>query len=278
MSSNVTMDGVSYTIPATGDQGWSDNLTAYLIAITSSMNNRLKITNNLSDLGNTATARTNLGADNASNLTNGTVLYSLLPVGTTINTVAAGNDSRLTTVSNLANRNVLINGDMAIDQRNAGASQTFTAGTALAYCVDRWWGACTGANVTGQQTAITGWSDARKYAYQFTGLASNTGVQFGQRIEMLNSFHLANKNLVLSAYMKASTNKTVTWIAYYATANDDFTSKTQIATGTWSVTTTATRFTATLTGPTEANSKGIEIVFSVPTLLGSETWALLEFN
>jgi len=34
-------------------------------------------------------------------------------------------------------RNKLINGGMAVDQRNAGATQTFTAAAALAYSVDR---------------------------------------------------------------------------------------------------------------------------------------------
>ena len=47
-------------------------------------------------------------------------------------------------------KNRIINGAMTTDQRNAGASQTFTAGAALAYSVDRWYGYCTGANVTGQ--------------------------------------------------------------------------------------------------------------------------------
>ena len=53
-------------------------------------------------------------------------------------------------------KNRIINGAMMIDQRNAGASQTFTAAAALAYSVDRWYGYCTGANVTGQQVAGSG--------------------------------------------------------------------------------------------------------------------------
>lgn len=35
MSSTVTFNGTSYTIPATGDENWSDNLSLYLIAIAS---------------------------------------------------------------------------------------------------------------------------------------------------------------------------------------------------------------------------------------------------
>lgn len=35
MSSTITFNGVSYSVPATGDENWSDNLTLYLIAIAS---------------------------------------------------------------------------------------------------------------------------------------------------------------------------------------------------------------------------------------------------
>lgn len=35
MSTTVTFNGTSYTVPATGDENWSDNLSAYLIAIAS---------------------------------------------------------------------------------------------------------------------------------------------------------------------------------------------------------------------------------------------------
>jgi len=50
-------------------------------------------------------------------------------------------------------KNRIINGAMAIDQRNSGAAQTITAAAALAYTVNRWYAYCTGANVTGQRVA-----------------------------------------------------------------------------------------------------------------------------
>jgi hypothetical protein len=77
-------------------------------------------------------------------------------------------------------KNRILNGAMIVDQRNAAASQTFTAAGALAYSVDRWYGYCTGANVTGQQVAGSG---AVQNRYRFTGAASVTAVGFGQRIE-----------------------------------------------------------------------------------------------
>ena len=41
------------------------------------------------------------------------------------------------TVSNMAGRNRIINGDMRIDQRNAGASVSLS-GLAVTYTLDRW--------------------------------------------------------------------------------------------------------------------------------------------
>ena len=43
------------------------------------------------------------------------------------------------TMSNMAGRNRIINGDMRIDQRNAGAAQNSLAGSATTYLVDRWY-------------------------------------------------------------------------------------------------------------------------------------------
>jgi hypothetical protein len=63
------------------------------------------------------------------------------------------------TESNMMGKNRIINGDMRIDQRNAGASVTLTTGAAV-YPVDRFFGYkdTSGATVTGQQssTAPTG--------------------------------------------------------------------------------------------------------------------------
>lgn len=168
-------------------------------------------------------------------------------------------------------RNRLLNGSMAADQRFSASAATITAGAALAYTVDRWYAYCTGANVTAQQVSGSG---ATK-RLQFTGAASNTLVGFGQRIEALNCLDMAGGNAVLQAKMVASTAKTVTWTAYYANTRNTFGSlasptRTQIATGTFSVTTSEQTFTATFAVPSAA-STGIEIVFTVPTLLGSQT-------
>jgi hypothetical protein len=166
---------------------------------------------------------------------------------------------------------------MIVDQRNAAASQTFTAAGALAYSVDRWYGYCTGANVTGQQVAGSG---AVQNRYRFTGAASVTAVGFGQRIEQKNSYDLAGSTCTLSADLAISaTLTTVTWTAYYATTTaDTFGSLasptvTSIATGTFTVSATVTNFTTNISIPAAATT-GIQILFTVGALTAGLTWTI----
>jgi hypothetical protein len=177
-------------------------------------------------------------------------------------------------------KNRIINGAMTTDQRNAGASQTFTAGGALAYSVDRWYGYCTGANVTGQQVAGSTTPTNTQFRYRFTGAASVTAVGFGQRIEQKNSYDLAGSTCTLSADLAISaTLTTVTWTAYYATTTaDTFGSLasptvTQIATGTFTVSATVTNFSANISVPSAATT-GIQILFTVGALTAGLTWTV----
>jgi len=171
-------------------------------------------------------------------------------------------------------RNRIINGNIAVDQRNAGATQTFTAAAALAYSVDRWYGYCTGANVTGAR--VTG-ATANQYRYRFTGAASVTAIGFGQRIEALNSADLAGTTATLSVVLANTLLTTVTWTAYYANTADTFGSLasptvTSIATGTFTVTSTATQYSANISIPAAATT-GIQILFTVGAQI-SGTWTI----
>ena len=174
----------------------------------------------------------------------------------------------------LPNRNILINGAMAIDQRNSGASQTITAGSALAYTVDRWYAYCTGANATGQRVAGTA---PNQYNYRFTGASSVSKIGFAQRIEATNCQHLANKTATLSVDLANSLLTTITWVASYANTADAFgtiasPTKTQIATGTFTVNSTLTRYATSIAIPAGATT-GIEIEFSVGAQI-SGTWTI----
>lgn len=193
----------------------------------------------------------------------------------------SGNDGKMlvtdgTTTSwkAIPGRNRIINGGMSIDERNAGAAQTFTAAAALAYCVDRWYAYCTGANVTGQRVAGTLQS---QYRYQFTGAASVTAIGFAQRIETTNSYDLNGQTCMLSVDLANSLLTTVTWAAYYANTADTFgtlasPTRTSIASGSFTVTSTITRYSTSISVPSAAIT-GIEIVFAVGAQT-SGTWTI----
>ena len=176
-------------------------------------------------------------------------------------------------------RNRIINGNMYIAQRATTA--TVTAGTTVPTsstgypCVDRFFVYSTGANVTAAQVAGSG---ANKNLLQITGAASVTAVGIGQRIESLNSYDLAGQTCTLAADISNSLLTTVTWTAYYATTTADTfgtigtPTKTSIATGTFTVTSTLTRYTANITLPAAATT-GIEVLFTVGAQT-SGTWQI----
>ena len=169
-------------------------------------------------------------------------------------------------------RNTLTNGSFQVDQRNSSAAQTITSGAVLAYTADRWYAYCTGANVTGQRIAG---SAPYQYNYQFTGATSNTLVGFGQRIEAANSFNYAGNTATLSASIKSSSLTSITWTLYYATTTDTFgtiasPTRTQIATGTFTISATLANYTAQIVVPAAATT-GLELVFTTGALVASQT-------
>lgn len=172
-------------------------------------------------------------------------------------------------------RNKIINGDFRVDQRNAYASQTITAAAALAYTADRWYAYCTGANATGQVVAGSNQSQKR---YQFTGAASVTAIGFGTRLEARNTYDLNNTTATLSVDLANSLLTTVTWTLYRATTTDDTfgtlasPTVTQIATGTFTVTSTVTRYSTQISIPAAATT-GLQLVLSVGAQT-SGTWTI----
>ena len=191
--------------------------------------------------------------------------------GTTGITLAGQFDS----ASTFGFRNRIINGAMQIAQR--ATSATITAGSTIAAgysTVDRFYVYCTGANVTAAQVAGSG---AIKNNLEITGGASVTAIGVGQRIEQLNSYDMAGSTATLSVNLSNSLLTTVTWTAYYATTADTFgtlasPTRTQIATGTFTVTSTLTNYSTQISIPAAATT-GIEVVFTVGAQT-SGTWVI----
>jgi hypothetical protein len=221
--------------------------------------------------GNTISTGLNWSADTSGNLvlqSNGVSTVTLANAA-----IIMADTTQFNTVNSFTMRNRLINGVLIVDQRNSSTSQTITAAAALAYTVDRWYAYSTGANVTGQQVADT----ALRFAYRFTGAASVTAIGFGHRIEVANSYDLNGTTVTLSAYFANTLLTTVTWTAYYATTANTFgtlaaPTRTQIATGTFTVSAILTRYATNIVIPSAATT-GIEIVFTVGAQI-SGTWTI----
>jgi len=172
-------------------------------------------------------------------------------------------------------KNRIINGAMRIAQR--ATSATITAGSTIAAgysTVDRFYVYCTGANVTAAQVAGAA---PILNNLQITGAASVTAIGVGQRIEAQNSADLAGQTATLSVNMSNSLLTTVTWTAYYANTTDTFgtlasPTVTQIATGSWTVTSTLANYNAQITVPSAATT-GIQLVLTVGAQI-SGTWVI----
>lgn len=168
-------------------------------------------------------------------------------------------------------KNRIINGTMKIDQRNAGAVQTITAGATLAYTVDRWYAYCTGANLTGQQIALANGQNR----YKFTGAAGVTGVGIGQRIESKNCLDLAGQTVSLQVKASSSSLISLGWAAYYATTADVFgtlatPTRTLIASGNFAIGVNEASYSVPIAIPAAATT-GIEVVFTGGALLAAQT-------
>ena len=184
-------------------------------------------------------------------------------------TPSTGVFTNVNTPNTFGFKNRIINGAMVIDQRNAGASQSITVAGGNVYTIDRWQASVGGATVTGQRVAGSG---SNQYNYRFTGAASTTQIQFGQKIESNNCYDLAGTTVTLSANLANSLLTTVTWYAFYANATDTWTTSTQIATGTFTVNSTLTQYTTNISLPAAATT-GIQILFLVGAQT-SGTWTI----
>jgi len=176
-------------------------------------------------------------------------------------------------------RNRIVNGTFYFDQRNAGAAQTFTAGAAGKYCVDRMYGYCTGANVTGQRIAQNGATTSpEQLAYQFSGAASVTKVVLGQRIASRDCFDLAGQSVTVSFNVRTagsgSPPSSVSVALAYANAGDNFSTVTAIGTTViGSIGSTETNVSATFSVPSGAIT-GLQVEISVGALLASQTFSI----
>jgi len=117
----------------------------------------------------------------------------------TANGLQDANNNVLATQNSLGVRNLIINGDMRIDQRNGGSSVTISS--TQAYFTDRFSINCTGS-VTGQQVIDA--PSNMVYSLKGTVNASTLRTTVFQRIEANNLSHALTSTTTLSFWAKSS--------------------------------------------------------------------------
>lgn len=169
-------------------------------------------------------------------------------------------------------RNRIINGAMGVDQRNSGSSFSATA-NAFTYGPDRFAILALGASVSGQRVA-SGINDF-PLALRVTGASGNTGMAVSQQIESNNSYDLVGQNVTVSFTASRSGGGAVTVFLYSATASDNFSSTTTIASQSISLTSSLARYTVTFASLPASAANGIGLKFSFGSGLGAgETFTI----
>jgi len=281
MSSNANVGGninVTGTVVSAGGSG--GNLTGANVISANTGTFAANITASSASLTSNANVGGNLNLSGAIVSAGGTGGNISGANVITANTFIAGSTSSnatgsLASVNTFGFKNRIINGAMRIAQR--ATSATITAGSTIAAgysTVDRFYAYCTGASVTAAQVAGT---TPILNNLQITGAASVTAVGVGQRIESQNSADLAGSICTLSVNLSNSLLTTVTWTAYYANTADTFgtlaaPTVTQIATGSWTVTSTLANYNAQISVPSAATT-GLQIVLTVGAQT-SGTWII----
>ena len=191
----------------------------------------------------------------------------------TLNLQASSGTLATTAQASIGMKNLIINGDMMIDQRNNGASATSNATT---YMTDRF--QLQMSSVTNVQTyqqvtdAPAGFNNSLKITNNSTTQATAAGVLSTprQKIEGLNTAYLNwgtsdAQTVTISFWVKAS----VTGTYPVSLINNDFT-RSFVTNYTVSVANTWEKKTATIAGDTSGtwsvdNSTGISVMFSLDT-------------
>ena len=156
-------------------------------------------------------------------------------------------------------KNRLINGSMAVDQRNNGSSVSIASGAGNVYTVDRWAGVTSGGTATYQRVAgPTGY----QYAMQITGGSGITQAQLFQRIEAANSYDLANKTLTVSFVASSTTITSLNvYVVYPTSGSDNWTGGyTSIATNTITINSTDTAYSTSFSLPSNVTN-GMGLIF-----------------
>ena len=184
-------------------------------------------------------------------------------------------------------RNRIINGDMGIDQRNAGASFTVPNSSGYGSC-DRW-ASLSGATSTWTMRQVSSGNASFPSALQVgrnSGSTSTSAIYIGQVIETTNCQDLAGSSVTLSFYARAGANFSSTsnllGVEIWTGSGSDQ-GWTSLNSATWAtqvqtlfnyaaLTTSYQRFTYTATIPSTTNEIAIRFSYSATGTAGANDW------
>ena len=159
-------------------------------------------------------------------------------------------------------RNKIINGDMRIDQRRAGAVYTQPANTAGYGSCDRWFLYPTGSALSAQR--VSGTLFNTQYALALSGATGNTQTQLFHRIESANCYDLTGQTVTLSFNACSNTSLSAAYALTSLSGAADVWNNPTLATpinfagGTFNLTTIPTKYSFTCVVPSSATN-GIQI-------------------
>jgi hypothetical protein len=179
---------------------------------------------------------------------------------------------------------LVVNGGFDIWQRGAGGTASFTTIAARAYTADRWQAQHTGGNATVTQVA----GSVGRYGFKLQRTAGNAvtaAVQMAQSMEINDCIALTTQgtplsislNLKAGANFSATSNNVVVTIFAGKDASDTnvlagYTSSLTVATATFGITTTSTRYSVsgTIPGASGYTEFGVTIQFTPTGTAGAD--------
>jgi hypothetical protein len=201
-------------------------------------------------------------------------------VGLASPAVSLDNYANMTTTPISGFRNDIINGDFRVWQRGT----SFTPSSNLIYTADRFFGfnSGNGSMTVSRQAftpgnAITGYESEYYLRTVVASVGTSTLFNLGQRIEDVRT--LAGQTMTVSFWMKSDANRTVTGFAYQVFGSGG-SSATTTQYGTFNVTTSWQRFTATVSlpsilGKTVGSDSYLSIELNLPaSIQTTEVWGI----